>query len=563
MTWQLTGHFFRALFDFGTLTEAGADALKRALLGGVGILIALGLAMTRVYMIRYAILSGAPTAEPYRRALFGDDLMIVAIPMVLTAFVTLFASGSLFPDERDFRILGPLPVRRTQVFGAKLAALVLFNGLFIAAIHLSLVPLMVLTSVGRWADHGVLPRLLAWAAASTAASIFSVLAITAIVGVLVLALSRSHLLSLAAMMKSAIFAGLVLFVPILFRLPASVSRARATWPPDAAWLSLVPQAWFVGLERVLLGSTEPWLVRLAILGLAAGVIVTTIVVFVYAVLFRHFERLMLKPVAGSKSSSRAFASSRSRATAAFLSVHRFASVTLGRSQLHQGVLVGLSAFGVSAAANSLVGAGLLEWGSGAGWPAQALIESATWTPFALMFACGFGVRATLVLPTEYRANWVFRLTESESARVEQMRAVESVAARWVVGVPLAAAVPLYWIAYGSGAALAVPIVACVGLVCVHVVLFDWRRLPFTCSYLPGKRMLAYSLIVAVAAYNVLTGFGVGFVRAAAGNTSTALWIGSTLLLAAWLLRRRRMAAWRETPLLFEDEFPDQPLELRL
>ena len=114
-----------------------------------------GSLLTQLYAGKYAALSGAPSPEPYRRAVLGDDLFIIGLPMLLAAFVTLLVSHSLFPDERDFRILGPLPVRKAVVFGAKLAALLLFTGLFIAVAHVSLVPLMLLTSMNPFGEHAV------------------------------------------------------------------------------------------------------------------------------------------------------------------------------------------------------------------------------------------------------------------------------------------------------------------------------------------------------------------------------------------------------------------------
>ena len=113
----LTRHFFRALFDFGIFTEAGTDSFKRMLLGGIGIFYGAGFLLTRMLAGKYGRLSAASSPEPYRRALLGDDLLIIGLPMLLVAFVTLLVSHSLFPDERDFRILGPLPVRRSATDG--------------------------------------------------------------------------------------------------------------------------------------------------------------------------------------------------------------------------------------------------------------------------------------------------------------------------------------------------------------------------------------------------------------------------------------------------------------
>ncbi len=49
----LTRHFFTSLFDFGFLSDDGAESLKRALLGSLAVAIALGLLLTRVFMAKY------------------------------------------------------------------------------------------------------------------------------------------------------------------------------------------------------------------------------------------------------------------------------------------------------------------------------------------------------------------------------------------------------------------------------------------------------------------------------------------------------------------------------
>jgi len=234
---------------------------------------------------------------------------------------------------------------------------------------------------------------------------------------------------------------------------------------------------------------------------------------------------------------------------AFRAVSRFVLLTIGRSQLHQGVLVGLSACGVGLAMNSLIGGNLAR--------------AALWTPFVFMFACGVGVRAALALPMEYRANWIFQLTEERVTRREQFRAVDRLVTVFVAGVPAVTAAPFLWLALGARAAIAVVVVALIGLVFVHVVLFDWHRIPFTCSYLPGKRFIGHSSVFGLAACVFFTVFGWALVRGATSGTRPALIIVVVLASAAYLLRRRRLAVWGETPLMFEDEFPDQPQLLHL
>jgi len=287
---RLTAHFFGSMFDFGVLTPAGADSVVHLSLGAVGALLALALRFALSYAGKYSALSAARSPEPYRVALLGDDLFMLAAPMLLIALLTVIVSQSLFPDERDFRILGPLPIRRIVIFRAKLAALVLFSGMFAGVLHIALAPVMFVMSASRYSESTVLLRLTTWSAASVAGSIFSVLAVAATVGGLTLALSRTRLHSLTAIARSLIFALLIVCVPFVLRLPG-LGSALAHGRP---WLAIVPPAWFVGLQRTLLGSSDPSLQHLATLALAGLLTSALIVAVAYLLLFRHFEHLLLR-----------------------------------------------------------------------------------------------------------------------------------------------------------------------------------------------------------------------------------------------------------------------------
>ena len=544
--WRLTEHFFRALFDFGFLSDLAADSFKSVLLGSVGGAIAFGLLLARAFMVKYAVLLGTGTPERYRRALLGDDMLIIGLPMLLVAFVTLLVSHSLFPDERDFRILGPLPVPRFVVFRAKLTALLMFAGLFTAAAHVSLLPLTLLISLNPWGEHNVFLRLIAWAIASVTGSVFAILAITAVVGALVLALSRSQLQALSTFMRSMVLGLLVICLPLVSHLPTRGGALSS----QAPWMLFVPPAWFLGLQRTLQGHADSWLVQLGAVGLLATLLAATVVGVTYVVLFRQFERLMLRP---APSSSPWWRVDRLpvqwRVSPAFEGAYRFTTKTIGRSQLHQGVLVGLSACGIGLATIILTSA--------------RITTSATFVPFVLMFACGVGARAALALPIDHRANWIFQVTEDRTMRREQLRAVDRLVTLYVIGVPLVAVTPLLWMAHGTHALLPAVVVAAVGFVFVHAVLLDWRRIPFTCSYLPGKRFIGHSALIGVAACILFTVTSGGFVRLAMVDVTQGVIVAASLVLVGYWLRERRLLTWTKTPLMFEDEFPDQPLQLQL
>jgi hypothetical protein len=171
----LARHFFTSLFDFGFLSDDGAEALKRVLLGSLAVALALGMLLVRVFMAKYGSLSDGPLEE-YERALVADHAFLIAVPMWFVAAAMGLVGQSLFPDETDFRILMAEPLSRSVIFGAKLAALLLFGALFVAGTHLALLPLAVVTMIGTFRTGTFLATALAFAFSSALASLFAALA---------------------------------------------------------------------------------------------------------------------------------------------------------------------------------------------------------------------------------------------------------------------------------------------------------------------------------------------------------------------------------------------------
>ena len=156
----LTRHFFASLFDFGFLSDDGAEALKRAMLGSLAVALALGGLLVRVFMAKYSELSAGPL-DAYQQAVMADHAFLMAVPMWFVAAAIGLVGESLFPNQLDFRILMAEPLSRPTIFGAKLAALLLFAGLFVAGTHVALAPLAMLTMLGMFRD-GVVRELTRW-----------------------------------------------------------------------------------------------------------------------------------------------------------------------------------------------------------------------------------------------------------------------------------------------------------------------------------------------------------------------------------------------------------------
>jgi hypothetical protein len=322
--------------------------------------------------------------------------------------------------------------------------------------------------------------------------------------------------------------------------------------------------WFLGIERVLLGVHERQFLTLAAVGMTALAAAAVVASATYVWLYRRFDRVLLRSATESTTSASAptaTAVRQSRGThGPFAAVLEFTHITLRRSPLHQGVVAGVSACGVGLVVNAL--AGVNESVRGTGPASAALADAILWAPFALMLTTAFALRAAFSLPIDHRANWVFQMTEQADTRAEQLRAAERLL--WTaVALPLAIVLPLEWMVFGPRAVLCVAIGTPYGILLVELLLSGWQRIPFTCSYLPGKRFVGQTLALGAAAFWAFTGVGAFLGRQALFHHGRAV-VAITLMTAgAVVLRRSRLNRWRRHPLLFEDQLPEaiQPLNL--
>jgi hypothetical protein len=116
-------------------------------------------------------------------------------------------------------------------------------------------------------------------------------------------------------------------------------------------------------------------------------------------------------------------------------------------------------------------------------------------PLMLSFLVVTGLRAVFNLPAELRANWIFQVSESEQ-RFWHIRA----ARKWltVMGIaPLCAILfPVeIWFRGWSAGLVHVGVALLLSLVLMNLLLVWFRKIPFTCSYFPGKMAMAVTALV--------------------------------------------------------------------
>jgi hypothetical protein len=551
----LTRHFFTSLFDFGFLSDDGAESLKRALLGSLAVALAFGLLLTRVFMAKYSELSAGP-ADAYERAVVADHAFLISVPMWIVAAAVGFVGESLFPDRTDFRILMAEPLSRLTIFGSKLASLLLFSGLFVAGAHLALLPLAGLTMIGAMKTGSIVMTAAAFGFSSVLGSLYAALAIVAVHGLLVLVAPRARLLVFSGAVRSCLIGALVLSLPLIARLPAT----EGAFSSNAWWLPWVPPAWFVGLERWLIGDASR-------AGLAAEAAIGTIVVLIvsvasYVLLYRRFDQVTVQssPSENSAGRDRSLARWNGRAPVR-RAIGRFVAITIQRSVLHQGLVVGALAVAGAWVLNSLLNAD--GWREPFDRRHRALILTLLWAPMTMVFLAIPAIRLALSVPLDLKANWIFRMTEDVAGRAEVVAANVRVVLVLAVALPIALLAPVQAWVLGTSALRVVAVEAMIGWLLVEWLMADWRRIPFTCSYVPGKGFVPHMVVKGFASYVFFTVASTLVLHLALAAPQVALVLALILGAAATVLGIWRARNARLTSLNFEDELPTDVTTLQL
>jgi hypothetical protein len=552
----LTRHFFTSMFGCGFLSVDGAESFKRLLLGCAAVALGIGLLLVRVFMGKYAGLSAGP-ADGYQLALAADHAFLIAVPMWIVAAAVVLTGDSLFPDQTDYRILMAEPLRRQVIFGAKLASLLLFIGLFVVGAHAALLPLVLLTMLGQPGPGAVVAHSAAFALSSGAASLCAALTIVGVHGVLVLCAPRSRFQAVAAVTKAGLMAALVLSVPLLIRLPGTAAAFAA----DSWWLRWAPPVWFLGLERWLVGDVARG--ALAVQAISATLGALTVSSASYVVLYRRFDSVTLRPAACHTpilpARWRAPATTRRPVR---LAIREFTSITLRRSPLHQGIVVAA----LAAAAGFVVNGALLVGVPSPGAverPDGALPWITVWAPMTLIFVAVPAVRLALSLPIDLRANWVFRMTDDEAIRVDPIAAGVRMVLAVGVALPIALVAPLQWWLLGWRTLQLALLEGLFGWLLVEVLMREWRRIPFTCTYIPGKGFVPHMFVKGILAYLLFTSVADAVLQRS--STSAPATAVAVLVLGAlaWVLAGSRKRQATMGTLIFEDELPADIIPLRL
>jgi len=426
---------------------------------------------------------------------WSQEHSMLTMTMLVVGIFAVFSWDSTFPDRRDVLVLAPLPVRGRTLFTAKIAAVatalgltvLVLNGLSAFAWALALAP----DGVGIL---GNLRFIAAFWVALPSAGIFLYCAILGVQGV-VAQLSRRWYLRASSFLQIGAF-GLILGV---FLLEPSFTTAKALGAAEnqrvLAWL---PSYWFLGLVNALSGaypdSAMTSLARRAVAGLAIAIFFAggAYLLSYFRTLRKIVEEPDILPGAHGGMWLPRFGSSPKTALA------QFAIRTLGRSRQHRMNLAFYVGVGFALVtliitpvedAKRLAGIDVLR---------QAMNVPMLLASLMVLCLCVLGTRVSFSRPLDLRANWLFRMMPMRGGEVCLSATRRALLALSVFPVCVGCAV--LFLRYWPWVAVAKHLLlfGLFGGLLVELLLIGFRKIPYTCSYLPGKSKIHVMVLASVA-----------------------------------------------------------------
>ncbi len=553
---ELRRHFALRFFDSELVSTPGQ---WQVVAGGVlAVLLSLSLIFTQAYYHKYAELNRLPTAEQLGLAVLADVLFLVTLAMLLVGMFTTLLWPQMFPSLSDYLALGALPLRMRDIFIAKFTALVGFALLFIVAI--TLLPSIVLPAVmaGRWAPNAA-RQVPAIFISSSGAALFVFFSAVAAQGVLLNLTPVRYFARLSLAAQAALLTVLLCALPLAISIP----RLQHAMNQRPDWIVWVPPAWFLGLDQALIGVSEPMAGRLAWLCLSGVEAAFGAAVLSYLWSYRrHRVRLLESPAMAAKRPDRiiiAKIADRLIPNPRELAVFAFIAKTLARSRQHRLALTAFAALAIAVVFESLFSLALSRGFRGFSVVTPALRRVAVSAPLALSLFVLAGFRYLFRLPVELRANWVFRLAEPGNSRI-----FLAAARRFLLCCAVA---PVALVTLPAEIALLGPLAGCAttilcllpSLTLMEAMLLQLERIPFTSSYLPGRRPVIETLVGYVASVAVyVTGLGV-LITLSLQNAGLALALFAALLVIWLRVWKGRIENWELGKLEFE-ELPEPTIQ---
>ena len=487
----LVRHFFQRLFINDVVFFE--EQMKEKIIAILAILAVFSAHLSHMLLWKYAWIPDAGTS-------WVEKCLVIFFFMIVIGSISALEWDVIFLDSRDFFNLLPLPVKIRNLFIAKLASLCLFIFLFFLGIN-SLSTLVFLLYLPQWQSPSLLfilrfifVHLISFLAAGF--FVFFVLGLS--IGILTSLLGYKIFSRISVFLQSLL---IIIFVSIMvFFFAGSTGIPRLSSflilkENNSLFLYLFPPMWFTGLYETLLGNNDPLFSALSIFAVLAFV-VPPLAFYLTEVL--GYRRYVIKMQEAKKRTAHFVRLKKFFLTLfnlVFLrnhiqrSVFYFFGKTLARSMFHKMRIASYMATSVAIILIMLVASSSnIQELSGVNKPLLSI-------PLVLSFFLLIGIRAIVNIPTANEANWVFKLTEGTDKKNYFSGLKKGIL--FFMLLPLFTILFLFY-SFLWGWQLA--FYHClfgtiVSLLLMEILFINYRKIPFVCSYLPGKAKLHLSWII--------------------------------------------------------------------
>jgi hypothetical protein len=406
--------------------------------------------------------------------------------MTALGLVALVIWENVFPDRRDARILGSLPIRSRTLIAARLGALGALAGIFI--LGMNAVPTLVygpiLSGFGGALTpiHGVAAHFVA----TTAAGAFVFFGLIALQGLLLNVTGRRLAERLSIVLQIVFVVALLQMIFFFPRVLPLVGRDLSNLTAHPI-MRYVPSVWFLALYDVICGRPSSGSAGPAALAALLTVVVIVSAAGLFAATHGRLMKRALETKDAAGSANRLVSAAawwmntrliRSNTTRA---VFHFTVKTMTRSRTHRMLVALYAGVALALVLSGFIPLVMTTGLAGLTRPTLPLLSA----PFVLMFFSLAGMRSAFAIPVEPKANWIVRMLEPAN----RSAAINGAGASMLLAVVLPISV-LAWISSlvlldARHAFVHAAFCILLGWLLTELLVLTLLKIPFTCTYYPG------------------------------------------------------------------------------
>ena len=546
----LVRHFFQRLFINDVVFFE--EQMKEKVIAILAILAAFTAYLSHMLLSKYAWIPDEGTS-------WVEKCHVIFFIMIITGFIAILELDVIFPDSRDFSNLLPFPVKIRNLFIAKLASLCLFIFLFFLGIN-SLSTLVFLLYLPQWQSSSllfILRFVLAHLTSFLAAGFFIFFGIGLLIGILTSLLGYKIFSRISVFLRSLL---IIVFISIMVFFSAGTTGIPALSSfyllkeNNSLFLYLFPPMWFTGLYENLLGNNDPMFSALSIFAVLA-LVVTPLAFYLTGIL--GYRRYLIKMQEAKKRTAHFIRLKKfllNLFNSIFLRNHiqravfHFFGKTLRRSMLHK---MGIASYVATSVAIILI---ILISNAISIRSLSDVNKTFLSIPLVLSFFLLIGTRTIVNIPSANEANWIFKLTEGTDKKNYFSGLKKGIF--FFMLLPLFVLLFLFY-SFLWGWQLA--FYHClfgmiISLLLMEVLFINYRKIPFVCSYLPGKAKLHLYWIIYIICF-LIYAFLMSSVEYKILNSPLSLFIfyGVVLVIIVGLKVSQNHFIYKKLEILYEEK----------